>query len=63
MKKRNTKWTITASSPLLRPGLTISVEVSENYVVEEAIKLVRKVREVNLKSVVPKETKEEEHDN
>jgi hypothetical protein len=45
--KRNTTWTITAGSPLLRPGLTITIKVSEKYVVEETQKLMDKIREIN----------------
>jgi len=48
IKKRNTAWRIKASSPLLRPGLEISIVVSEKYVVEETEKLLNKVREINL---------------
>jgi hypothetical protein len=47
LKKRNTSWVITARSPLLRPGLTVSIMVSEKYVVEETVKLFDKVREIN----------------
>jgi 16S rRNA G1207 methylase RsmC len=47
MKKRNTAWQITASAPLLRPGLSITIVVSEKYVVEETEKLLEKVREIN----------------
>ena len=47
VKKRNTAWTITAKSPLLRPGLEISITVSEKYVVEETKKLMATVREIN----------------
>ena len=45
--KRNTAWTITASAPLLRPGLSVSIIVSEKYVVEETQKLLELVREIN----------------
>jgi len=45
--KRNTAWTITAKTPLLRPGLEVSITVSEKYVVEEIVKLLQKVRETN----------------
>jgi len=47
IKKRNTAWVITASAPLLRPGLSISITVSEKYVTEETAKLLSKVREIN----------------
>ena len=47
VKKRNTAWTITAKAPLLRPGLEISITVSEKYVVEETKKLMETVREIN----------------
>ena len=47
MTKRNTQWTITAKSPLLRPGLSLTIQVSENYVVEETVKLLDKVRLIN----------------
>ena len=47
IKKRNTAWVITASAPLLRPGMSISITVSERYVVEETAKLLAKVREIN----------------
>jgi len=46
--RRNTTWTVTATSPLLRPGLSISISVSEKYLVEEIVKLLEKVRETNL---------------
>ena len=46
--RRNTAWVIVASAPLLRPGLSISITVSERYVLEEAAKLLEKVREINL---------------
>ena len=47
MPKRNTSWVITAQSPLLRPGLSIKIIVSEKYVVEETLKLMDKIREIN----------------
>jgi len=46
-KKRNTSWIVTATSPLIRPGLSISITVSEKYVVEETLKLMDKIREIN----------------
>lgn len=48
MATRNTAWVITASAPLLRPGMSVSITVSEKYVVEEALKLLSKVREINV---------------
>ena len=47
IKKRNTAWVITCSAPLLRPGMSISITVSERSVVEETAKLLAKVREIN----------------
>lgn len=44
----NTPWVITISAPLLRPGMTLTVgPVSEKYVVQETIKALEKVREIN----------------
>jgi len=45
--KMNNKYTIVVGSPLLRPGLTIETEVSENYVVPVLRKLFEIIREFN----------------
>lgn len=48
MSKRNTSWVLTVTSPLLRPGLTLTMgPVSERYVVEEVQKAMDMVREIN----------------
>ncbi len=45
--KHNTKYRITASAPLLRPGLTIEAgPVSERYVVETVSRLMGFVRSI-----------------
>lgn len=47
-KPMNTPWVITVGAPLLRPGLTLTVgPVSEKYVVQETLKVLEKVREIN----------------
>lgn len=43
----NQTYKITVGSPLLRPGLTISVETSERYAAEATTKLMAVVRQVN----------------
>jgi hypothetical protein len=43
----NNKYTIEASHPLLRPGLTIKTEASERYVVRVVEKLMEIIRESN----------------
>lgn len=43
----NQTYKISAGSPLLRPGLTISVETSERYADEAVKKLMSVVRKVN----------------
>lgn len=43
----NNKYTITAGSPLLRAGITITTEVSEQYVVPAARTLMTLVRTLN----------------
>ena len=48
MPKRNTEWVIEVGSPLLRPGMKITIgPVSERYVAEEAQKAIVMVREIN----------------
>lgn len=49
----NNKYTIKVGSPLLRPGLTITTEVSEAYVIPVTHALMRAVRHIN----VPKPVK------
>ena len=45
----NTTWLITIGTPLLRPGLTLTVgPVSEKYIVSETLKALDKVREINV---------------
>jgi hypothetical protein len=43
----NQTFKITAKSPLLRPGLEISVEVSGKYLSKACEDLLSKVREIN----------------
>ncbi len=43
----NQTYTLTAQSPLLRPGVTLSVTVSANYVTGAYDELMEKVREIN----------------
>lgn len=43
----NNKYKIKVKSPLLRPGVEITTEVSEKYLVEVVVKLIDKVREIN----------------
>jgi hypothetical protein len=43
----NQSYTLHAASPLLRPGLTISCEVSAGYAAEAAEQLLEIVREIN----------------
>ena len=43
----NNKYTITVGSPLLRPGLTITTEVSERYLVDAVRTLMGAIREIN----------------
>jgi len=47
--KRNTCYTITAQTPLLRPGLSIQVNTSERYAAEAVDLLMEVVRQVNNK--------------
>lgn len=47
MIKRNTAWQVTASTPLLRPGLTITIVTSEKYTPEETLKLLEMVRKID----------------
>lgn len=47
MKKNNAKYTVKAESPLLRPGLSISAKVSQNYASDTADILMDIVREIN----------------
>ena len=42
----NETYIITVASPLLRPGMTISTEVSARYVVPTATRLFEKAREI-----------------
>jgi len=49
----NTKHIVKVEAPLLRPGLTISAECSEKYVIRVSVKLVELAREVN-KALEPK---------
>lgn len=47
-QKRNTSWLLEIQSPLLRPGVKLTVgPVSEKYIVEEARKAMEVVREIN----------------
>jgi hypothetical protein len=47
-KDHNTSYTIRVRDPLLRPGMEIEAgPVSEDYVVETAERLMRKIREIN----------------
>lgn len=46
-KPTNETYEITVSSPLLRPGLSITTKVSSKYVVQTALSLIEKVREIN----------------
>ena len=46
-KSFNNTYTIEVQSPLLRPGLKISTEVSERYVVETVKKIMNMIREIN----------------
>lgn len=43
----NNKYIITVKDPLLRPGMTIQTEASENYVADVCTRLMEIVREVN----------------
>lgn len=43
----NNKYIITVTHPVIRPGLTISTESSERYVVKVASKLLSLCRELN----------------
>ncbi len=43
----NNRYIITAESPLLQPGLTITTEVSEKYVIAATRTLLTKVRGLN----------------
>lgn len=43
----NNAYRITVSHPLLRPGITITTECSEKYVVAVVDTLMKKVREIN----------------
>lgn len=45
--KLNNAYTIKASAPLLRPGLTIETTVSEGYATKGAEKMMEIVRAVN----------------
>jgi len=45
----NNTWVIEIESPILRPGITVSTEVSERYVVEAVIRAVQIAREINSK--------------
>ncbi|MER9911723.1 hypothetical protein NKJ71_13925 [Mesorhizobium sp. M0050] len=47
MKKTNETVTICVTSPLLRPGLSISVEVSKRYAAEAAIDFLDIARAIN----------------
>jgi hypothetical protein len=43
----NNKYKITIKDPLVRPGITIETECSENYVKPVLEKLMELVREIN----------------
>lgn len=43
----NNKYVIRVGHPLLRPGLTIETEASEDYVVAVTHTLIRTVRQIN----------------
>ena len=45
----NNKFIITLKHPLVRPGLEITTEASEKYLVPVVEKLMEKVREINEK--------------
>ena len=51
----NNKYKIKIESPLLRPGITITTECSEKYVVPVVDKIMEIVREINKDA--PKEKK------
>jgi hypothetical protein len=51
----NNRYKIKVESPLLRPGITITTECSEKYVVPVVEKVMEIVREIN--KVAPVETK------
>lgn len=44
---KNNTYRLSIASPLLRPGMTISTDVSERYVPSAAEKLMALVREIN----------------
>lgn len=46
-KRTNETYEITAESPLLRPGLRITVRVSERYAAKAAARLLDVVRAIN----------------
>ncbi len=49
MRKTNETYLIEVSSPLLRPGLKISTEVSKGYLVTAMMDLMEQVRDFNSK--------------
>lgn len=53
---KNNTYKVKLESPLIRPGLTIETEVSENYVKETTDKLMNLARQIN------KNDKNSEHD-
>ena len=52
-KKLNTRHTVRIEAPLLRPGLTISADCSEAYVVEVAARLLAHARAINTAEPTP----------
>ena len=49
----NNKYKITATTPLLRPGLLVSTEVSARYLVRGLKRLLESVREFNAEEPKP----------
>ena len=47
MRFLNNRYVITVSTPLLRPGLVISTEVSSKYVIEVVGDIMEMVRAIN----------------
>jgi len=55
----NNKYLITVEHPLIRPGLRITTEASERYVVQVVEKLMELVREINTqKGPIPRDTED-----
>ncbi|MFA6338952.1 MAG: hypothetical protein WCW87_02765 [Candidatus Paceibacterota bacterium] len=57
MNRTNETYTVEVTSPLIRPGIKISTEVSKKYLVSTLVDLLEQVREFNELQNVPKAEK------